>query len=74
MNIQKIRSSIEKSRGQRRNFRFNGSRNQIEEFSGTIENTYNYIFLVKLDNEKEQLRSFSYTDILTESLEIFDDK
>lgn len=74
MNIQKIRSTIEKSRGQKRNFRFNGSRNQIEEFSGIIENTYNYIFLVKLDNEKEQLRSFSYTDILTESLEIFDDK
>ena len=74
MNIEKIRNNIENSKGQKKIFRFNGSRNQIEEFSGIIENVYNYIFLVKIDNENESLRSFSYTDILTESLEIFDDK
>lgn len=74
MNIEKIRNNIENSVGKKKNFRFNGSRNQIEEFSGTIENVYNYIFLIKIDNENESLRSFSYTDILTESLEIFDDK
>ena len=74
MNIEKIKNDIEDIKGKKRTFRFNGSRNQIEEFSGTIENVYNYIFLVKIDNENESLRSFSYTDILTESLEIFDDK
>ena len=56
------------------NFKFNGSRNQIENFSGTIENTYNYVFLVKVNNDAEQIRSFSYTDVLTDSLEIFIDK
>ena len=74
MNIEKIKKVVENSKGQKRIFRFNGSRNQIEEFSGTIENVYNYIFLVKINNENKSLRSFSYTDILTESLEIFDDK
>lgn len=74
MNIEKIRNTIENSKGKKKIFRFNGSRNQIEEFSGTIENVYNYIFLVKIDNDNESLRSFSYTDILTESLEIFEDK
>lgn len=73
MNIEKIKNSIEDIKGKKIMFRFNGSRNQIEEFSGTIENVYNYIFLVKIDNEFESLRSFSYTDVLTESLEIFDD-
>lgn len=74
MNIQKIKSNIENKKGQTLNFKFNGSRNQTEIFSGTIEGTYNYIFTVKVDNENEQIRSFSYTDILTESLEIFIDK
>ena len=74
MNIEKIKSNVEDIKGKKRIFRFNGSRNQIEQFSGTVENVYNYIFLVKIDNENESLRSFSYTDILTDSLEIFDDK
>ena len=71
MNIQKIKNNLENSKGKKFCFKFNGSRNQIEEFTGTIENTYNYVFLVKADNENDQIRSFSYTDILTESLEIF---
>lgn len=74
MNIQKIRDALEQSKGIKLRFKFNGSRNQIEKFSGTIENTYNSVFLVKVNNDNEQLRSFSYVDVLTESLEIFDDK
>lgn len=74
MNIEKIKNVIENIKGEKRVFRFNGSRNQIEEFSGTIENVYDYIFLIKIDNENESIRSFSYTDVLTDSLEIFEDK
>ena len=74
MNIEKIKNSLVENKGRKFSFKFNGSRNQREEFKGTIANTYNYIFLVKVDNDAEQIRSFSYTDILTESLEIFDDK
>lgn len=74
MNIEKIKINLENNRGKTFNFKFNGSRNQTEIFSGTIENTYNYVFLVKVDNDNEQIRSFSYTDVLTESLEIFVDK
>ena len=69
--IEKIRLKIEENKGKELNFRFNGSRNQIEEFSGIIEKTYNYIFTVKLSNEASQIRSFSYSDVLTDSLEIF---
>ncbi len=74
MNIEKIKQDLESRKGESLNFRFNGSRNQIEEFCGTIENTYNYVFLVKVDNDNEQIRSFTYTDVLTDSLEIFIDK
>ena len=74
MNIEKIKNNLENNKGKTLNFKFNGSRNQTEIFSGTIENTYNYVFLVKVDNDSEQIRSFSYSDVLTESLEIFTDK
>ena len=69
--INKIRLQLEENKGRELDFRFNGSRNQIEEFSGFIENTYNYVFTVKLSNDRNQIRSFSYSDVLTDSLEIF---
>lgn len=71
MSIAKIKRKLENYKGEIIRFKYNGSRNQIEEFEGTIENTYNYIFTIKLDNGKDQRKSFSYTDVLTDSLEIF---
>ena len=71
MNIEKIRTNIENNKGKTVRFKFNGTRNQTEEFTATIENTYNYVFIVRPENNKEQLKSFSYSDVLTENLEIF---
>lgn len=71
MNIQKIKTKLEENKGKEIKFRFNGSRNQVEEFKGIIEKTYNYIFTIKLSNTNNQRRSFSYSDVLTDSLEIF---
>ncbi len=69
--IEKIKSKLEENKGKELEFKFNGSRNQVEKFRGIIENTYGYIFTVKLVNNKNQIRSFSYSDILIDSLEIF---
>lgn len=68
--IDKIRNDLNDKKGQKLQFRFNGARNQIEEFEGEIENTYNFIFTIKTIGEKEQLKSFTYSDILIENLEI----
>lgn len=48
-------------------FRYNGSRNQIEEFEGIITNCYNAVFIVLVDGLN---RSFSYSDVLIGSLEV----
>lgn len=69
--INKIKLKIEKYKGKKLNFKFNGSRNQIEEFTGIIDKTYNYIFTIKLINDGNIIKCFSYSDVLTESLEIF---
>ena len=71
MNLDSMRSKIKEKEGTILHFKVNGSRNQIEEFTGEIEGTYNYIFVIRTNNEPKQLKSFSYSDVLTESLEIF---
>ena len=71
MNIQKIKNKLEQNKGKEIKFRFNGSRNQVEEFKGVIEKTYNYVFTIRLSNTYNQRKSFSYSDVLTDSLEIF---
>lgn len=71
MNIKNIKTNLEKNKGKILRFKFNGARNQTEEFFGTIENMYNYVFVVRLADTKQQVKSFSYADILTESLQVF---
>ncbi|AFV13027.1 hypothetical protein Tph_c28620 [Thermacetogenium phaeum DSM 12270] len=46
-------------------------RNRVVEREGVLERTYPSIFVIKLDEKKVERRiSFSYTDVLTESVEL----
>ncbi|NLA33722.1 MAG: hypothetical protein GX861_02515 [Tenericutes bacterium] len=67
MNLTKIREEISNNKGKILHFRFNGNRNQIENFSGKIVDAYSKIFLIAINNE---IRSYTYSDILINSLEI----
>ena len=69
--ISKIKEQLKENVGKTLHFRFNGARNQIEEFDGYIENTYNFIFTIKLIDD-DRIKSFTYSDVLIENLEIFD--
>ena len=69
--INKVKEDIINKKGMELNFRHNGSRNQIEEFKGIILNTYNYIFTIKVLSDKEEIKSFSYSDVLIKNLEIY---
>ena len=69
--INKIKEDIESRKGKVLRFRHNGARNQIEEFKGIIVGTYNYIFTIKTIDEKEEIKSFTYSDILIDNLEIY---
>ena len=71
MNIEKIKSKIDLYKGKTKSFKFNGTRNKVEGFSGTIVSTYPSIFIVKvIDNGI--VKSFSYSDILIHKLIIKD--
>ena len=68
--IGKIKDNLKDKKGKNLHFKFNGGRNQIEEFNGSIENMYNFIFTIKTDDNK--IKSFTYSDILIENLEIIE--
>lgn len=72
MNIDIIRNKIDSKLGDNVKVVYNGSRNKKEEYSGIISETYNYIFIVKMDSNEK--KSFSYSDILTNTIEIYFDK
>lgn len=68
MMIAKIRNYINNNKGIKHSFRYRGSRNQIDEFEGVITKVYPAIFIITLKNK--QIKTFSYSDLLINSLEI----
>lgn len=71
MTIDKIKYNINNRLGDNVKVIYNGSRNKREEYEGVILETYNFIFIVKMNgNEK---KSFSYSDVLTNTIEIIFD-
>lgn len=69
MSTDKAKTLVENSLNKHLRFRFNGNRNQVEEFSGSIIKTYRAVFIIKVDNE-DVLKSYSYSDVFTGNLEI----
>ena len=67
MTIEKVRDKVNSYKGKNLKFRFNGSRNQIEEFEGTIINTYDAVLIIRLQ-DNQRIKSFSYSDMLIKKL------
>ena len=68
MNKDIVRERLEKIKGVNNHFRFNGSRNRIEEFDGVVRHLYPAIFII--EDYDNNTRAFSYNDVITSSLEI----
>ena len=67
-----IKQGLEPYVGQRIRLKANRGRRKVIEKVGILEQTYPNIFVVKLDEKKNAGRkmSFSYSDILTETVEL----
>ena len=68
--IEKIRENIEKHKGKRVYIEFNGGRNKIEEYDAIITETYPFIFVVELVDQSQEVKTFTYADVLTEIVKI----
>lgn len=71
MTLQKIRNNLKNNKGNKVKIIYNGSRNKKEEYRGKISEIYNYIFMIKTNDDEN--KSFSYSDILTKTVEIYFD-
>ena len=71
MTIEKIKNDIGNNLGSNVKVIYNGSRNKREEYSGVITEMYNFIFIIK--TKEEAKKSFSYRDVLTNTVEVFFD-
>lgn len=67
-----IKRNLEAHVGQKIMLKANGGRRKTVERTGVLEETYPSVFIVKLDQEQHAFKrvSYSYADILTESVEV----
>ena len=72
MTLDKIKNSIDKEKGKFVRVIYNGGRNKTEQYEGTLMNTYNYIFTIKLSDGT--IKSFSYCDVLIKTVELYFNK
>lgn len=70
--ISDIRKDLESFVGSKVRLKANRGRNRIIEREGILESIYPNIFVVKLNERKVERRvSYSYADVLTETVELF---
>ena len=69
MTIEKIRNDINDNSGSDVKITHNEGRNKIYEYSGKVIEVYNNIFII-LDSNNDSKRSFSYYDVLTETVKV----
>jgi uncharacterized protein Veg len=67
-----IKKSLDAHLGKRLQLRANGGRKKTVECEGVLSETYHAIFVIELNQEDNACKrvSYSYTDILTEAVEI----
>lgn len=69
MTIEKIKRDINDNLGNDVKIIHNEGRNKIYEYSGKVVEVYNNIFII-LDSNSDSKRSFSYYDVLTETVKV----
>ena len=69
MTIEKIKSNINSNLGHDVKIIHNEGRNKIYEYRGKVVEVYDNIFIV-LDSDNDSKRSFSYHDVLIETVKV----
>ena len=65
-----IKKDIEKHVGERVTLKANGGRRKVLVNNGIIEKTYPSIFVIRLDNDIQRTVTYSYSDVLTKTVQI----
>jgi uncharacterized protein Veg len=65
-----IKKDIENHVGERVTLKANGGRRKVLVNNGVIEKTYPSIFVIRLDNDTQRTVTYSYSDVLTKTVQI----
>lgn len=70
--LAEIKEDLDSFVGKKIRLRANRGRKRILERTGVLEKTYPHIFVIKIEEQKNPVQriSFSYSDVLTESVEL----
>lgn len=67
-----IRKALSNYLGKSVMIKYNLGRNKYEMYRATIKSLYNCVFLVEVEDENRGIKSFSYADIITKTIKIYD--
>ena len=67
-----VKKALSNYLGKTVTIKYNLGRNKFEMYKATIKTLYNCVFLVELVSEKHIIKSFSYADIITKTIKIYD--
>lgn len=65
-----IRRDIENHVGEKVTLKANGGRRKVLVNKGIIEKTYPNIFVIRLDQDTQRTVTYSYSDVLTKTVQI----
>lgn len=65
-----IKKDIEKHLGDKVTLRANGGRKKILVNDGVIESVYPSIFVIRLENDTQRTVTYSYSDVLTKTVQL----
>ena len=68
--LSSIKEEIENHVGEKIVLRDSGGRRKVFVKNGVIEKTYKSIFVIKLDDSNDRRISYSYSDVLTKTVQI----
>ena len=68
--LDSIKKNIENHIGEKVTLKANGGRKKVVVNNGTIEKAYPSIFVVRLDDDAQRTVTYSYSDILTKTVQI----
>ncbi len=67
-----IKKALTKYLDKKVTIKYNLGRNKYETYIVTIKKLYNCVFLVEVNNKNHMIKSFSYADIITKTIKIYD--
>ena len=69
--IATIKRDIEGHLGEKVTLKANGGRKKILVNNGVIESVYPSIFVVRLESDNERTVTYSYSDVLTKTVQLY---